>query len=122
GWWWWWNPSRASLGWMFAALWWFTAAGAIIADAPRPLGILAAGVAGLLAARANIGIVEQIYRGQDHPRPVLHRLIAPLAVVALLAIAVGGAAAGFAEATTRPPRGTPVAVPARALGHPVLVV
>jgi hypothetical protein len=59
--WWRWRPSWRSLAWAGAAFLWLTAAGAVIsAGAALPWALFAAAVAGVLNARAYVGIIDDI--------------------------------------------------------------
>jgi hypothetical protein len=119
--WWRWGPSWSSLLWLAAAFVWLTLAGGVVATAPLPLALASAGLAGLLNARSTYAVARSITVRPVRVRVWSHRLV-PVAVATLLAVAVGGAAIGFADTTRHiPPEQSAVRIPSGAVGHPVLV-
>jgi hypothetical protein len=89
-----WAPTGRGLVWILGAFLWLTASGALISEAPAPVGILIASLTGVVNARAWYGIVRAIARPQEEIRLRVRAL--PAVVVALtLIVAVGGTALGF---------------------------
>jgi hypothetical protein len=120
--WWRWRPTWTSMAWILGAFLWLTIAGAIITVAPLPVGVLAAGGAGFLNARAVVWITAAIGRRAEDP-PLRHQWMVPVTLITTFAIVVGGTALGFAaDAPDRSPDQRTVAIPTSAVGHPVLVV
>ena len=116
-----WRPRRSSVAWVAAAFLWLSAAGALISDGPLPLGIAAAGAAGLLNARAAFSIAAGI-ADRRRPSPRRFRFAVPVALGAIFAVTIGGAVAGFAAADRPKPPPIPRRLPSHASGQPVLVV
>jgi hypothetical protein len=124
--WWRWQPSGSSVAWVAASVLWLSALGAVITVAPRPLALAAAGVAGLLTARADAGLVAGIARSPVARRRFAPRLV-PVALLMTFAVVGGGVRVGFALTTGRrtppPTAASSIAFPAPGTGggHPVLV-
>ena len=119
--WWRWRPSWRSLAWAAGAFLWLTLAGAIVSTGRLPIALPAAGLAGLLNARAYFGIVADIVTPR-RPLSAARRLYVPAALAATFAIVIGGTQVGF-TATAPRSRMAPasVGIPSAAYGHPVLV-
>ena len=119
--WWRWRPTWASLAWAAGAFLWLTAAGAIISVAPLPVALLVAAAAGAANARAVEWIAASIGREWDRP-PQRHQALVPIALATTFAVVIGGTTLGFAaDVPDRGPVPGSVSIPARAVGHPVLV-
>jgi hypothetical protein len=122
--WWRWRPSWHSLVWAGAAFLWLTVAGAIVSAGNLPLAIAAAAGAGLLNARAYVGIVHDVLTPR-RPVATARRWQVPAALAATFAIVIGGTQVGF---TATAPRGATssstagTGIPLVGQGHPVLVV
>ena len=121
--WWRWRPSWRSLAWAGGAFVWLTMAGAVISSGHLAPALLAAAAAGLLNARAYLGIVDDIVAAR---RPVAsgRRWQVPVALAATFAVVIGGTQVGFTATAPRHRIEAAVAnigIPLSANGHPVLV-
>jgi hypothetical protein len=120
--WWRWRPSWRSLAWAGGAFIWLTLAGAVAGAAPAPVAILAAALAGILNARAYVGIVADLVEGH-RAVATLRRWHVPVALAATFAVVVGGVQLGFAASRHPAPLVDTAgpSIPLKASGHPVLV-
>ncbi len=88
------------------------------------MALVAAGMGGLLNARADVGIVSSIAEPRRVPARLGRRLV-PVALVVIFIVVAGGVRVGFAltgGGTSRiVPGGTMVPAPGTAQGHPVLI-
>jgi hypothetical protein len=121
--WWRWQPSASSLGWLVGTFMWLSAMGAAISASPWPLALVAAAVAGLLNARAEISIVAGIARAPERS-PRFARKLVPVGLAVTFLVVGGGVRMGFAlttRASEMPSRSTAIPPPGAGAGHPVLV-
>jgi hypothetical protein len=118
---WTWRPSLSSLAWIGGAFAWLTVAGALVSTSPFPVALSAAGISGLLNARAYFGLVQSMATVR-RPAGRGRRHLVPVALATTFAVAIGGTQIGFAATGKRFHPGSdtgPILVGAR--GHPVLV-
>lgn len=118
----WWRqlPPLAPVVWILASFVVLSAAAAAIRTSPLALGVALVGLTGAWNAWAWSRVVAGVL-GVRRARPA--PLVAPLASLAMVGIALGGAALGFGGGTAVADRSTPApAVAPRPVGPAVLVV
>jgi hypothetical protein len=99
--WWYRTLSLRSLGWVLLAFGALTASGSIMTTCPGWARVPVAALAGVVNAWLWLHVVDSVLHRRRRPRPIP---VAPLGIVAMLVLVVGGTAAGFALSNTRVPQ------------------
>jgi hypothetical protein len=123
----WWRtlPPPRAVGWLLASFFALSLAAAAIASLPTAAGVVVAGLAGLVNARAWYGVAAAVTReealgGGSWRRlarwrhPALPAPVAPLAATAALALLIGATRLVFVMAGTTPMAGGPASIPTKA--------